>query len=115
MDDSSSIHQVWDTRFTILRKQQNVTSEVPIKHFVDSEDFIIWYQKQKHPIFVLMDYELANNKKSGLDIIAQLKITQNVILVTSHFEDETIIKRCQKMAIRLIPKEFALHIPIERN
>ena len=115
LDDSNSIHQVWDTRFKTHNEQQNIGKKTSIQHFMDNDKFIIWYQKQKHPVFVLMDYELADNKKSGLDIIEQLRITKNVILVTSHFEDETVIKKCQKMAIKVIPKEFALHIPIEHS
>ena len=59
-----------------------------------------------------MDYELLGGAKTGLDLIKQFSIERNSILVTSRYDEKTIMKRCEKDGIKLIPKGMAGFVKI---
>lgn len=108
LDDDESIHQVWHKRFEAIK------SEIEFADFYNSYDLIEKYKPQLlQPVLFLVDFELIGCESTGLDVIAQLNIAKNAYLVTSRFEDPTIRKQCNKLGVRLIPKNFASHIPIK--
>jgi hypothetical protein len=59
----------------------------------------------------LCDLELIGHKENGLDLIEQHKL-KKAILVTSHFEEDEVRKRCKKLNVTLIPKMLAGLIPV---
>ncbi|HPI39367.1 MAG TPA: HAMP domain-containing sensor histidine kinase [Pseudobdellovibrionaceae bacterium] len=108
-DDDSSIHGLWSGRFASKSKDLH---EI---HFSSAADIISWVQKEKVQdlCLFLMDYELLNSPKTGLDLIEELGIAAKSILVTSRFEESWIQNRCKKLGVRLIPKGLASLVPIK--
>jgi hypothetical protein len=49
---------------------------------------------------------------SGLNVIEQLEIQSKSILVTSHFDEQEIISKCERLGVKIIPKGLASVVPI---
>jgi two-component sensor histidine kinase len=105
-DDDISIHDIWRGRFD------------KIISFTSGLEMIQWVEHEKlqgrpihHTGLFLLDYELLGQKYNGLDLSEELQL-KNAILVTSRYEDPEIRKRCQILAIRLIPKTMSHFVPI---
>lgn len=109
LDDDRSIHNMWEARIL-----NSVGRSVNMRYFEDEDSFGQWYRENKDwkNITYFFDYELLGNKNNGLDIIEKYNIAGNKILVTSHYENEDIQKRCEKYNVRMIPKELAGFVPI---
>ncbi|MDQ5921100.1 MAG: hypothetical protein QG673_1156 [Pseudomonadota bacterium] len=111
LDDDTSIHSAWDSRFTyILEKNPNLK----IKHFMEGKEALQFINElaDKHNICLLSDYELINQDLNGLDVIQQSGIKRS-ILVTSHYANPDILKLANQMAIKVLPKELVYSIPIK--
>lgn len=110
IDDDDSIHQIWKQRFDKYRVQHHLT----LFHFSSPEEFLSW--QHEHPArkkrLYLCDYEFLNHKKTGLDIIEEMKIAQLSVLVTSRFEEPDVSEGCQRIGVRLIPKNLAGFVPM---
>lgn len=110
LDDDHTIHDVWKTR--ILK---STGKDVRMFHFENETDFENWFLQAKpdqNKTNYFFDYELIGNRRSGLDIIETHGLAASSILVTSHYENEDIQKRCLKNGVRMIPKELAGFVPI---
>lgn len=112
VDDDSSIHMAWDTRFDrILKESPGLT----VKHFEigqEAVDFINNLTKdKKEKIFLLTDYELLKQNLNGLDVIKQTHIDRS-ILVTSHYANKSVRQSALKMDTQILPKQLASDIPI---
>jgi hypothetical protein len=60
----------------------------------------------------LVDFELLNECKSGLDLIEELGLSRNSILVTNRYEEEEIQQRCKKLNLKILPKILAGSVPL---
>jgi hypothetical protein len=60
----------------------------------------------------LIDYEFIGSLINGLDVIAEQQIASKSFLVTSRYEDMEIRARCEQLNLKIIPKSFSIHIPI---
>jgi hypothetical protein len=111
LDDDTSIHQIWQSRFEPLTHG----TKLEIVHFSTESDFCSWVDNtnasSRSKLF-LVDYELLKNEKNGLALIEELQIQSQSILVTSRYEETEILERCKKLRIRLIPKGMAWFVPI---
>lgn len=112
LDDDSSIHRAWDTRFeSILQKKLGIT----VKHFEichDALDFIRQFaEDKKQKIFLLTDYELLKQELNGLNVIERAGINRS-ILVTSHYADPIVLELAVKMGTKILPKQLASEVPI---
>lgn len=113
LDDDDTIHQMWKSRLDSIK---NNNSNWQIHHFKDSESLERFYGKNfgnlDHAIFMI-DYEIHNSDRNGLDVIEFLGIQKQAILVTSHFENESIKNKCQSIGLGMIPKTMAGFVTIE--
>lgn len=110
LDDDTSIHGAWNALFfDILKANPDIT----LTHFTDSKECMEYIHGHAHPekITFLADYELINQPMNGLDVIAQIKNHQSV-LVTSHYEDNDIIKRAILLNTKILPKLLAPNVKI---
>jgi signal transduction histidine kinase len=113
LDDDLTIHQIWKGRLDSLQATQqnivvrNFTSAIEFKSFIKSQ---VNSQENK---FYLIDYELLGQSTNGLSVIEELGIQDNVVLVTSRYEEPEIKERCEFLKIKLLPKSLAGFIPIE--
>ena len=51
----------------------------------------------------LVDYEFRGNAKTGIDH-DQFKLNNNSILMTSHWDEEKVLRECKLAKVRLLPK-----------
>ncbi len=109
LDDDQSIHDVWETRFQEYIKN----AQIVLEHFYTPSSFIEYCQKLS-PLktLFLIDYELLGFEETGLDLIEKLKLKDQAILVTSRYEEPSVIAKIIKLGIKTIPKNFAPYIPI---
>ena len=115
LDDDESIHQVWEQRFRAIQADEN---NINIINFYNSKDIFEYSEKcsehveNDRNILYLIDYELIGETKNGLDVIEKLKITNNTYLVTSRYDDDNVIRRCEQLNVKIIPKSYSVRIPI---
>lgn len=110
LDDDNSIHQVWQGRFDAMNLNKD-----RIFHFTSPHAIVSWYNENRHSkksYLFLCDYELLGNKENGLDVIEQLGIGSSSILVTSRFEEEPVKANCERLGVKLLPKNLAGFVPI---
>ncbi len=108
LDDDPSVHGAWDNRL------DEVSKNLEIHHFYNSSDFMTWYEKQSQSkIKIFSDYELLGDSLTGLDVLEKLELSQPPVLVTSHYENQEIIERCEKNRIKLLPKNLLAHVLIQ--
>lgn len=111
LDDDVSIHQIWAGRLSSLSSKN-----IDHKKF-QSEDVFIDYVQQTKSIadksIFLIDYELLNQKNTGLEIIEFLEIAKQSILVTSRYEESAIRKKASQLGLKILPKSLAGFVPIQ--
>ncbi|MBA2648115.1 MAG: HAMP domain-containing histidine kinase [Legionella sp.] len=106
IDDDQSVHDAWNQRLI------SASTALQICHFNTFLAFSDWYTPQIGPLQIFSDYELTDEKNTGLDFFENLHIDNQSILVTSHYENKEIIQRCQNEGIKLLPKNLLTHIPV---
>lgn len=110
LDDDASIHQTWQERF----KERNNERFVELVHVLTPEELSHWVRYYgKTGVLFLCDYELLESSKTGLDIIMELEIEHQSILVTSRFSEKAILKQCNELGVRCLPKELARIVPVK--
>jgi signal transduction histidine kinase len=113
IDDDISIHNVWEHRFRNYIKQDLIS----IVHISDPEKLKAWLESQTKKqdvsqLYFLCDYEFLGQSKNGLDYIESCGISKYSSLVTSHYENQVIRQRCQRLNIKIIPKMLAEYVPV---
>jgi hypothetical protein len=112
LDDDSSIHLAWNTRFDELVK---LYPNLTVRHFEFGQeciDFINGLPPEKiAKVFLLTDYELLKQDLNGLDVIHQTPVHRSV-LVTSYYADKSIRACAGKAGTTILPKQLAYDIPI---
>lgn len=118
LDDDCTIHGIWKERIQFLNVIQH---QIEFLSFTSGLEFKTWFLKQKelnsflslNNYLFLFDYELLNQKQTGLEIIEELEIEERSILITSRYEESFIRSKCQSLKVKLLPKMMASLIPIE--
>ena len=114
LDDDMTIHQVWGERFNLLGA---VNKNIVIKNFTSADEFKNCIKSTLDSAvnsrFYLIDYELLGQNTNGLNIIEELKLRDNVVLVSSRYEEPEIKRRCVALKIKLLPKSLAGFVPIK--
>ncbi|MEI8346930.1 MAG: hypothetical protein WCG27_05660, partial [Pseudomonadota bacterium] len=111
VDDDDSIHQIWKGRYQSMMLDSTRTR---VFHFYNRTQFEGWIEKNRFckPLY-LIDYELLGSPETGLDIIQANGLQERVVLVTSRYEESSICERCEKLKIKLLPKDMASFVPIK--
>ncbi|MGK5086886.1 HAMP domain-containing sensor histidine kinase [Bdellovibrionota bacterium FG-2] len=105
LDDDLSIHHVWNGRFKVPELE---TTGINLLHYsspqevTDSIDGALY----------LVDYEFLGHDENGLDCIKRLGIADSAILVTSRFDEPSILARAQELGVRMIPKGLSGVVPV---
>jgi signal transduction histidine kinase len=105
LDDDESIHHIWDQRLTKTNK---------VIHFSHSKDFIEWWKntEDKKSYYYLFDYELIGDDLTGLDIILRYNLSEKAVLVTSHYENQTLIETSIRNKLSVLPKNISSYIAL---
>ena len=107
LDDDLSIHQIWKNRLA-----DNII-QIPFQSGAEFEKFVNDNLNNLSNIQFLIDFELLNQNKTGLDLIEALGIAKNSILVTSRYDDESIQNRAIAVGLKILPKSLAVIVPIQ--
>lgn len=111
LDDDISIHQIWLGRLQSLNP-----GDIEHIKFLSGDAFLHYVNQNiknlKQSIF-LVDYELLNQAKTGLDLIEELGIEKYTILVTSRYEEPSIQNRANRLRLLILPKSLAGFVPFE--
>ncbi|MFC1522858.1 sensor histidine kinase [Elusimicrobiota bacterium] len=108
LDDDQSIHLLWQGRFDSLKAREQ---GVELVHCHKPDELRDWVRKNRGALY-LVDYELLGYKETGLSLIEELGLAGNAILVTSRFEEKSILEECLRLNVRMIPKGLAGFVPI---
>jgi nitrogen-specific signal transduction histidine kinase len=109
LDDDLTFHDVWNQRLKHLELEKD---NIKIRHFSNGDDFVNWYHGATEEIvsdaLYLIDYELTDETKTGVNIIQDLKIEKQSVLVTSYFDE----KETDAPGIRRMPKAMVSSVPV---
>lgn len=103
LDDEPFAVELWKRR---LPRQK-------IRHFRTSHSLIAWYSANSptQAIF-LCDFDLKREKDDGLTVIETLGIGTRSVLVTGHYGDAEVRRRCMALGVQIIPKEYIPYVPV---
>ncbi len=110
-DDDVSIHQIWTERL------QSLGLSDQIEHLkIQSGDLFSRYVHSNlnnlGQTLFLVDFELLNQQKTGLELIEDLAIAKHAVLVTSRYEEKSIQERAEKIGLKILPKSLGGFVPI---
>jgi hypothetical protein len=105
---------MWKTR---LQGLEGKPKSVELKSVMTGEQLRCLYRKEyldlEAPVF-LMDYEISgNSSQTGLDLISELGIGSQSCLVTSHYQEPSVVESCKRLGVKLIPKSMSGFVPIQ--
>jgi hypothetical protein len=114
VDDSISIWNAWQERF------KSIGGNIELKYCSDKGSLLQQLAKlHDKPCSYLVDYEFSGEIYTGADLIKKIssfkKPSDKIYLVTSRSNESDIQNFCLHDDIPIIPKYFALKIPIAIN
>ena len=110
VDDSVSIFNAWKARL------EPFNGSIQLKHCKNQNALTEALLKQNKPCTYLIDFEFHGQDYTGIDLVKQIlpvmKSQDRIFMVTSRANDKNIHAFCKEVGIKMIPKFFALRIPI---
>ncbi len=97
VDDDDSVHAFWQTKLggsTILNAKSS------------AELAAILPALQHKQVMFLVDYQLRNERISGLDLVRSFNLGSSVVLVTTYYQDLVIQSRVGEFGIKILPKQL---------
>jgi signal transduction histidine kinase len=112
LDDEEGIHQVWRSRLQALGADGHT---VEVRGFFTPQDLRDWTKKNPADAsraLYLLDHDLSGVPETGLSLATELGLERRAILVTGRHGDVKVLEECQRLGIRMLPKESALLVPL---
>jgi hypothetical protein len=109
IDDDPNIHALWKRR---------LNNRVKSYHFSNSAAFEKWYVSERNSserFLYLFDYDLADETRTGMDLIRKFDLFTQSILVTGREKDGTLLIECAQSKLRFLRKSAIPNILIEMN
>jgi signal transduction histidine kinase len=108
LDDDVSIHDFWGNRLEPYKK------DIRVKYFIQGHEVIdfINSSKEKDKIFLLADYELRNQRITGIEVIEKCELQDRSIIVTGCYTSriENFAKKAE--TIKFFTKDLINDIQI---
>lgn len=107
IDNENIAHDLWKNRL-------NEYKTLKLLHF--SDPLSLKQHLEHHTcvnVVYLVDYDFEINSPTGLELIQSLGITTQSILVTNRYDDIKLQKECIHLGIKIIPKPYIAHIPLQ--
>jgi len=111
VDDDVSIHQKWQC----ILEANGIRGSVEVIHLSSPEQAKKWYTengKRLMDTLFLVDYEFLGHSMNGLELIQVLGIGEKSVLVTSRYEEKSIVDKCDQLNLKLIPKGMTSFVTI---
>lgn len=109
IDDDSSVHHIWDQRFSDYKTSVEVFHCYNLKEAYCRANYLL---SENEDVLFLCDYELAGDNESGLDFIEKLNISRTSLLVTSRASEMIIQARASRHGLKILPKSMAGFVKI---
>ncbi len=107
VDDQESVRRLWGIRLD----EVGVTNASVLSSGAEFNGVAARFDgTNQHPA-IFLDYDLGDDV-NGLDLFSQMKFLGDKYLVTGHFDDLNLRRRCERDSIRLLPKSQLADIPI---
>jgi signal transduction histidine kinase len=110
VDDDFSIHEMWHE---IFKKYKAGINFIKLDNPSQFHKWKIISRDMSLPIFYLFDLEFIGDQQTGLNLIQEYQLEKNSILVTNHSDDINIHNTCEKLEIKMIPKDLIVFVPIK--
>lgn len=111
LDDDNSIHHLWQERINSLGI--GFVGHVKFQSG-DAFDKFVRLEKDKiETCLFLIDYELLNQPRNGLELINDLDIASQSVLVTSRYEEAHIQKQALISGVKILPKSLSGVVPFK--
>lgn len=113
LDDDPNIHQLWANKIvnTLPHRLEHIT-------FHTGDDLELYVNKNirqlKETLF-LIDHDLENQNRTGLQIIEDLVIEKYAILVTSHAYEIPLQNHASRRGLKMLPKSLAGLAPMKSS
>ena len=108
LDDDPGIREMWRERFDEISVTAIIFGTTQkVKAFIEAS--------LTEKDVLLFDHELFGENETGLDLLSSVSIPSRCYLVTSYFNDPEVIRRCQQLGVKLIPKSAIRLIDIDDN
>ena len=113
LDDDVSIHAIWGQRLNQWLENKDIKL-VCYRHIDELKNHIADKQDHKdRTCYYLIDYEISNSSITGIELIKQYQLNDLALLVTNYGGESKIHQACLDHRIKMIPKNYAMKIPIE--
>lgn len=108
LDDDPSMHNAWQQ---FLANYQSQLADVDIQYFTEAQACIDAIRQLDRPYqtLLLADYELMKQSMNGLDVVQATQLPRSV-LVTSHYNNNDIIKHAILLGTYVLPKELSASV-----
>lgn len=101
VDDDPLAHAMWEQ--TVKSKWPGIKIE-NFKFFKESLEFESWMKRNSKGQFqIFMDYDLRE-KRTGLQVLSELKVEKQAFLVTHSFDDPRVQAEASIAGIKMFPK-----------
>lgn len=100
IDDSQSVHDVWDEMFKKLH-------HVEYQHFYNPNEAILFFETTTNKNLVIFcDYDFFDEEQNGLDILELAPTGSTKVLVTSYLYNPSIMKKAIDKGLKILPKDL---------
>ncbi len=80
----------------------------PVSACKTTEEFYRWHatasEEELRQTLFLVDYRLAGEKETGLDVISRLGLQAQAVLVTNDWDSDELQREVEKLGIKMLPK-----------
>ena len=98
IDDQETSHDAW------RMKLKGIASCVFMKTETDLREWLNVHKTEK--TLFLVDFDLGADHPNGIELLEKYNLADHAILVTGHFDDNTVRAECWRLKLRLLPKTF---------
>jgi hypothetical protein len=109
IDDDQNIHDQWKDKLKAIE-------QISLEHLYSPDQAFTYLSKSlfSNDTLFLVDYQIANYERTGIDIITKSNITSKAILVTGRSDEPEIANACIQHSIHLIPKDDIPLLPLAK-
>jgi two-component system, OmpR family, aerobic respiration control sensor histidine kinase ArcB len=112
LEDEKSLHETWSIYLGSILGRSRADKVKYFSEGLEALNFVnALTEEESKRVLLLADYELANQKRTGLDIIVSSKVA-NAMIITGHANDAGIRNAALKHKVALLPKQLIADIPI---
>lgn len=109
VDDEQEIHSYWSS---IAKKMDFSSKDIKVVSLFSSDELKSFVKhRPRKDIHLIFDYDLKESK--GVDLIRKHRLQKCSTIISSHYDDPTLIEFCEFRGVRLFPKQSIESLKIE--